>query len=138
MVTRVTTSGNYSAVLANILAAQRRQQEAGDRVATQKNGVNLKDYANSAEILTSMQSLQQRLGVYLDQNSLLSQKLTTQDTAMGRVADAATNVKQIIAEALASDRVDTLVEDLQAQLHDAVDAMNTRFGGKYLFAGGQV
>jgi len=60
MVTRVTTPGNYSAVLANLLAAQKRQQEAGNQVATQKNGVNLKEYAGSAEILTSMQSLSTR------------------------------------------------------------------------------
>ena len=138
MVTRVTTPGNYSAVLTNILAAQHRQQEAGNKVATQKNGVNLKEYAGSAEILTSMQSLNTRLAVYRDQNSLLSQKLTTQDTDLSRVADAAGNVKQIIAEALASDRVDTLVEDIEAQLRDAVDAMNSRWNGKYLFAGGQV
>ena len=138
MVTRVTTSGNYSAVLANILAAQHRQQDAGTKVATQKNGVNLKEYAGSAEILTSMQSLNTRLDVYKDQNDLLAQKLATQDTGLSRVADAAANVKQIIAEALASDRVDTLVEDIEAQLRDAVAALNSRWNGKYLFAGGQV
>jgi flagellar hook-associated protein 3 FlgL len=138
MVTRVTTPGNYSAVLSNLLAAQQRQQDAGNRVATQRNGVNLKDYAGSAEILTSMQSLKTRLDVFQDQNGLLQQKLSTQDTGIRRVADAAANVKQIIAEALASDRVDTLVEDIEAQLHDAVDAMNSRFSGKYLFAGGQI
>ena len=38
MVTRVTTPGNYSAVLANLLAAQNRQMAAGDKVATQRNG----------------------------------------------------------------------------------------------------
>jgi flagellar hook-associated protein 3 FlgL len=138
MVTRVTTPGNYSAVLANLLAAQQRQQDAGNKVATQKNGVNLKEYAGSAEILTSMQSLSTRLGVLREQNDVLSAKLETQDTGIKRVADAAGNVKQIIAEALASDRVDTLFEDIESQLRDAVDAMNGRWNGKYLFAGGQV
>lgn len=138
MVTRVTTPGNYSAVLANLLSAQRRQMEAGDRVSTQKNGVNLKDYAKDAELLTAMQSINNRLGVYQDQNSLTMQKLSTQDTAIKRVADAAQGVHQIIAEALASDRVDTFMEDVEAQLRDAVEGLNARYGGKYLFAGGQV
>jgi flagellar hook-associated protein 3 FlgL len=85
-----------------------------------------------------MQSLSTKLQGYQDQNNLTTQKLATQDTALNKVADAAQNVRQIIAEALASDRVDTLVEDIDAQLRNAVAGMNARFGGKYLFAGGQV
>lgn len=138
MVTRVTTPGNYSAVLANLLQAQKSQMAAGDKVATQKNGKDLKDYAKSSELLTAMRSVQTRLGVYQEQNKLLSDKLTTQNTGLMRVADAATQVRQIMAEALASGRVDTLVEDIQAELSNAVEGMNARYGGKYVFAGGQV
>lgn len=138
MVTRVTTPGNYSAVLANLLSAQRNQMIAGEKVATQKNGSNLKDYAQDAELLTAMRSVQSRLQVFQDQNDLLAEKLATQDTALRRVADAAQSVRQIMAEALASGRVDTLVEDVEAQMRNAVEGMNARWGGKYLFAGGQV
>jgi len=138
MVTRVTTPGNYATVLANLLAAQQRQMKAGDRVATQKNGQNLKDYSGSSELLTAMRSVQTRLGVFQDQNKLLTDKLATQDTGLNRVADAAQSVRQLMAEALASGRVDTLVEDIEAQLRNAVEGMNARYGGKYLFAGGQV
>jgi flagellar hook-associated protein 3 FlgL len=138
MVTRVTTPGNYALVLQNLLAAQQRQLDAGQRVSTQKNGQDLKDYSQDAELLTAMQSLSTKLQGYQDQNNLTTQKLATQDTALNKVADAAQNVRQIIAEALASDRVDTLVEDIDAQLRNAVAGMNARFGGKYLFAGGQV
>jgi flagellar hook-associated protein 3 FlgL len=138
MVTRVTTPGNYSAVLANLLAAQNRQMAAGDKVATQRNGNDLKDYARNSEILTAMRSVQTRLGVYQDQNNLIADKLATQDTGITRVADAAREIRQIMAEALATGRVDTLVEDIQAQMSNAVEGMNARYGGKYLFAGGQV
>jgi flagellar hook-associated protein 3 FlgL len=138
MVSRVTTPGNYSAVLANLLAAQRRQMEAGDKVATQRNGNDLKDYAKNSEILTAMKAVQARLGVYADQSNLIADKLATQDTGILRVADAAQQIRQIMSEALASGRVDTLVEDIQAQMSNAVEGMNGRYGGKYLFAGGQV
>lgn len=138
MVTRVTTTGNYSTVLANLLSAQRSQMEAGDRVATRKNGQNLKDYAKSSELLTAMRSVQTRLGVFEDQNKLLSDKLDTQNTGIVRVADAAQAVRQIFSEALASGRADTLVEDVEGQLRNAVEGMNARYGGKYVFAGGQV
>ncbi|HEX7945569.1 MAG TPA: flagellin [Phenylobacterium sp.] len=138
MVTRVTTPGNYSAVLANLLAAQQRQMEAGDKVATQRNGNDLKDYARNSELLTAMKSVQSRLGVYQDQNQLIADKLATQDTGLTRVADAAQSIRQIMSEAIASGRVDTLVEDIQAQMNNATEGMNARYGGKYLFAGGQV
>jgi flagellar hook-associated protein 3 FlgL len=138
MVSRVTTPGNYSAVLNNLVAAQQRQMEAGNRVATQRNGSNLKDYAKDSELLTAMRTVQSRVEVYKEQNGLLADKLSTQDTALGRIADAATSTRQIISEALASGRVDTLVEDIEAQMRNAVEGMNGRYGGKYLFAGGQV
>jgi len=138
MVTRVTTPGNYSAVLSNLLAAQKRQQEAGDKVATQRNGNDLKDYARQSELLTAMRSVQGRIGVFQEQNKLINDKLATQDIALTRIAEAAQEVRQIITEAIASGRVDTLVEDLDSQLKNAVEAMNTRYGGKYVFAGGQV
>lgn len=138
MVTRVTTPGNYSAILANLTAAQQRQAEAGERVATQRNGKDLKDYARNSEVLTSMQSVQSRLTVYKDQNGLIADKLATQDTGITKVADAAQAIRQIFSEALASGRSDTLIEDVQAQMNNAVEGMNARYGGKYLFAGGQV
>jgi flagellar hook-associated protein 3 FlgL len=85
-----------------------------------------------------MRSVQTRVDVYLSQNKLLADKLSTQDTALTRVADSAQAIRQAMADALASGRVDTLVEDIQAQMRNAVEAMNARYGGKYLFAGGQV
>ncbi|MGA0607599.1 flagellin [Phenylobacterium sp. VNQ135] len=138
MVTRVSTPGNYSAVLANLLAAQQRQMSAGEKVATQKNGSDLKDYARDAEMLTAMRSLKTRIETYQDQNTFISERLATQDTALNQVADAALDARQAIADALASGRVDTLMEDLQAQFRNAVEGMNARYGGKYVFAGGQV
>jgi flagellar hook-associated protein 3 FlgL len=125
-------------VLINLLAAQARQADAGEQVATQKNGKDLKDYAKSAEMLTGMRSLQSRLHVYSEQNQLIADKLETQNMALTQFMDAAAAVKQAIQDALASDRADTLMEDLQAQLRNGVEGMNARYAGKYLFAGGQV
>ena len=51
---RVTTNGNYNLVLSNIMLAQQRQMDAGDKLATQKNGSDLKDYSRNAEMLTAI------------------------------------------------------------------------------------
>ncbi len=138
MVSRVSTSGNYSAVLANLISAQQRQMDAGIKVASQKNGSDLKDYARNAEMLIAMRSIDTRLTAYADQNKLVSDRLTTQDFALSQVADAAQMARQAIAESLASGRVDTLMQDMQAAFRNASEGLNARYGGKHLFAGGQV
>jgi flagellar hook-associated protein 3 FlgL len=135
---RISTSGNYSAVLANLMAAQQRQVEAGGQVASQKLGDDLKGFAKNAEILTAMRSVQTRTEAYLDQNVLVADRLTTQSTALGQVTEAALGVRQAMAEAIATGRVDTLVEDIEAQFRNAAEGLNARYGGKYLFAGGQI
>ncbi|MCX7588218.1 flagellin [Phenylobacterium sp. 58.2.17] len=135
---RVTTGGNYSLVLRNIMLAQQKQMNAGDRVATQENGSNLKDYSRNAEMLTAMRSVETRIGGYLDQNKLIADKLTTQDFAMTQLGDAAAGTKQAIEEAIATGRTDTLMQEIEAQFRNAVSSMNSRYGGKYLFAGGKI
>ena len=135
---RVTTGGNYSLVLRNIMLAQQKQMSAGDRVATQENGSNLKDYSRNAEMLTAMRSVETRIGGYLDQNKLIADKLTTQDFAMTQLGDAAAGTKQAIEEAIATGRTDTLMQEIEAQFRNAVSSMNSRYGGKYLFAGGKI
>jgi flagellar hook-associated protein 3 FlgL len=138
MVTRVSTVGNYASVLANLMAAQQRQLEAGERVSTQKNGHDLKGFAQNDELLTSMRSVQTRLTGYQDQNAILADKLTTQDTALNQVADAAQAARQAIADALASGDASTMMNELQGQLSKTVGALNTRYNGNYLFAGGAI
>uniref|UniRef100_UPI00286B7630 flagellin n=1 Tax=Phenylobacterium sp. TaxID=1871053 RepID=UPI00286B7630 len=47
-------------------------------------------------------------------------------------------VRQAIAESLASGRADTLMQDIQGYFRNSVEGMNSRYGGKYLFAGGKI
>ncbi|WP_421930578.1 flagellin [Phenylobacterium sp.] len=135
---RVSTTGNYSAVLANIQSAQQRQMEAGNRVATQKKGSDLKAFSRSAEMLTAMKSIDARISGYLEQNKLITDKLTTQDFALNQVSNSAAGTRETIAQALASGRADTLIQDVQGFFRNAVDGLNARYGGKYVFAGGQI
>ena len=137
MVTRVSTPGSYSAVLGNLIAAQERQQNAGQRLSTQKNGDDLKAFSRNSEMLTGMRSIHSRVTTYQEQAIIVADRLSNQDTALNRIADAAAAVRQAIADAMASGKADTLMEEVSAQFKIAVDAINTRYNGKYLFAGGQ-
>lgn len=135
---RVSTGGNYSTVLANIMAAQQRQMQAGEMVATQKKGSDLKDFSRSAELLTAMRSVETRLGGYLEQNKMISDKLTTQDFALNQVGESTASTKQAIEEAIATGRTDTLMQEIEAQFRNSVSGMNARYAGKYLYAGGKI
>ena len=138
MVTRVSTAGNYSAIIANLMASEGRQVDAENRVATQKNGNDLKTYASKAETLTAMRSVAKRVDTYRAQNDVVAAKLNIQDSGLNAVADSAIAVRQAIADALASDNAGTLMQELSSQFHNAVDGMNAQYDGKYVFAGGQI
>lgn len=138
MVDRVSTAGTYSAILANLMAAENRQVDAENRVSSTKNGNSLKDYANQAETLTAMKSVDARITNYQAQSSQIAAKLTTQDTALTSIADSATAVRQGIANALASGDANTLMQVVQSEFQTSVSQLNAQFDGKYLFAGGQI
>ena len=46
---RVSTSGNYSVVLANLMAAQQRQLDAGTQVSSEKKAQDLKGYSRPTD-----------------------------------------------------------------------------------------
>ncbi|HEX3365718.1 flagellin [Phenylobacterium sp.] len=138
MVDRVSTFGSYSAILANLMAAENAQTVAENKVSSTKNGSNLKDFASQAETLTAMQAVDARITNYQSQNTIIAAKLTTQDQALTSVAASATAVRQAIADALAAGNADALMQEVQGQFQTAVSGLNTQYDGKYLFAGGQV
>jgi flagellar hook-associated protein 3 FlgL len=138
MVTRVSTTGTYASILSNLMNAQLRQFDANERVSSQKNGNDLKDYAKKAETLAAMRVVDRRTKAYQDQNHLIADKLSTQDQALNQITDSAAQIRQVLADALATDRADTLMTDLNSLFKNAVQGMNTSYDGKYLFAGGQI
>ena len=135
---RVSTSGGYSSVLANLMSAQQRQAEAGDQLSTGKVGTDLKAFSRNAQVLTAMQTLDTRLTGFTEQNAFTANRLEIQDLALNKAADAADRTRLAISNALASDRADALMTELQGHFSNGVSALNTRHAGKYLFAGGQV
>ncbi len=135
---RISTAGNYSAILANLMAAESRQVDAENRVSSMKNGNSLKDYANNAETLTAMKTVDRRITSYQDGNAAIASKLSTQNDALNGAADSATAVRQAITDALANDNADSLMQVVKGQFQTAVSSLNAQYDGKYVFAGGKV
>jgi len=134
---RVATNNSYSTVLNDLMRAQVRQQQANEQVSSQKVASSLKGYAQQAETLLATKSLHTKVEGILDQAEALASRLESQDLALTQVADAAGNAKQSIMDALATGRGDGLMSELSSWFSSAADSLNAKFGGRYLFSGGQ-
>jgi flagellar hook-associated protein 3 FlgL len=89
-------------------------------------------------MLTAMRSIASRVDGYVNQNTLIADKLATQDFALNQYSDSISATREAIASALAAGRADNLISEIEANLRNGVQAMNSRYGGKYLFSGGQI
>ncbi len=133
---RVSTFGNYQSALLDLMGTQVRSQEAQQRVSTQKNATDLSGFGRGSESLTALKSAQSRIAGFIDAGKAAAERLSSQNLALGRVADGAGGAREAIAEALAAGRTDGLMLELQGQFQIALDGLNTKHQGRYLFSGG--
>ncbi len=134
---RISTAAGYQSALLQILSAQNRQSAAQSQVSTGKVAQDLQGFGDQADTLTATRSLKARIDSYLSNATALSSTLDVQNQGLGQLADAAQSARGAVAEALATGSADGLMTSLQGFLSQAVDALNTEYQGRRLFAGGQ-
>ena len=135
---RISTADSYAAVVANLNAAQTQLSNDSNQLSSGSVATDLQGYASHAETLTAMQTVQGQVTSYLGQDTVLADKLTTQNTALNQVASAATGAGLAVRQALAAGVGDQMMAALQSQFQTAVQGLNTTYNGEYVFAGGQV
>jgi flagellar hook-associated protein 3 FlgL len=136
--TRVSTLNTYDSALLDLQRAQARQLKAQTQLSSEKKADDLSGYGRESETLVAFQSMTSRLRGFVQTGESLQARLTTQDLALGRLADSVQRARQSIANAVAAGRSDTLMIELQGQLTDAIEALNAKHQGKQLFAGARV
>ena len=134
---RVATANSYSTVLDNLMRAQVRQQLANEQVSSQKVASSLKGYSRQAETLLATRTIQTRVEGFIAEGETMAARLETQNLALTQVADSADGAHQAIMEALATGRGEALMSELSSWFSSATDSLNAKFGGRYLFSGGQ-
>ena len=97
----ISTAGSYQSALLNIMAAQNRQQDAASSVGTGKIGTDLESYGGASQKIAATQTLQSRINGYLNNMTVLSDKLGVQDQALNQVASASQAARDAIANAIA-------------------------------------
>ena len=133
--TRVSTGSNYSIMTSNLMRAQQRQNVLGEQVASQKVANDLKGYAKNAEVLTAMRSAQAKIDGLIDQTKLVGNRLDMQETGISQLAEGVKSGREAIANAMAAGNAETLMQQLEAAFGDAVQGLNTKSNGRYVFAG---
>ncbi|HEX4182611.1 MAG TPA: flagellin [Caulobacteraceae bacterium] len=133
---RISTSTAYSGVLNNLMAAENQQTTIGNQISSMQMATDLQGYASHAETLTALQTLQAQVTGYLNNATITSNELTTQDTALTQLGNAASSASQAVNTAIASGNGDTLMQQLQAAFQNAVQGLNSTSNGAYVFSGG--
>jgi flagellar hook-associated protein 3 FlgL len=119
----------------NLMRAQVLQNTAGEQVSSQKNATDFKGYAKNAEVLTAMKTAQAKVSGFLDQTTMVSNRLDVQDIGIGQVADATQDARDAVANAIAAGSAETLMQQLSGAFGDIVQGLNSKFNGRYVFAG---
>ncbi|MBU1346311.1 MAG: hypothetical protein KKA16_05095 [Alphaproteobacteria bacterium] len=133
--TRVSTNGNYQSALLNLMSAQQAQQDASNRVSTQKVATDLTGFGRGAETLTALKGAESRVQGFLDTGEVVTARLEAQDLALTQMIDALAAAREAVGSVLASDSSATLMLDLEGQFQSISNGLNARHQGGYLFAG---
>lgn len=135
---RVSTYGNYQSALLDLMAAQSRGADANKRYATQKNATDLAGFGREAETLTALQATATRIQGFVDTGDAVAARLERQDLAMDRMAEGILGARDAIANAVASGRLEGVMQELQTHFQVTLDSLNTRHQNAYVFSGGAV
>lgn len=133
---RVSSSQTWTASLNNLMSAQQRQIEANDQYSTQKVSTDLKGFGSVSGTINAYQATLTTTIAYTDINKLVTNRLDTQNLALTATADAADAAHQAILDTLASDDGTTLMAAMELALDSALNGINMKHNGSYLFSGG--
>ncbi len=133
---RVSTLGNYNSALLNLFAAQTRQFEAQQRLATEKIATDLQGFGRSAESITALKGAQARIQGFIDTGDTALARLDTQDLALGRASSAIDALRAALGNAIANESATTINLELETAFQDIRGGLNVEHHGQFAFAGG--
>src|SRR5665213_2936887 len=137
MVTPISTQTSYATILTDLLGAQNSELTAEQQVSTGKKGSDLVAFGNQTSSLVATNTVKAQVDGMVSQLNSLSVKLNFQQTALGQISDVAANLKQTLTDALASGAGDGVMASVQSYFSEAAQALNSQYGGDYIFSGAQ-
>lgn len=133
---RVSTLGSYNSALLNLFAAQSRQADAQQRLATEKIATDLQGFGRSSESITALRGATSRIQGFVDTGETVLARLDTQDLSLSRISDAIGTLRETIGNAIANEAGSTLLFSTETAFQEVRGGLNAEHQGKYLFSGG--
>jgi flagellar hook-associated protein 3 FlgL len=137
MVTSVSTANSYSSVLSELLSAQNSEITAQQQVSTGKLGNDLQAFGAQTGNLVATNTVKARVDQLVSQLNAQQVQLNFQQTGLTSLSTVAGDVQSTLTNALANGSGDGIMTELQSYFSQAAEALNSQYGGQYLFAGGQ-
>jgi flagellar hook-associated protein 3 FlgL len=137
MVNRITTANYYTSVVNDLMNAQSRENTANQQVSTGKLGNDLQGFGDQTRNIIATNTVKARVDTMVGQLNTLGVKLNFQQAAVEQVSTVATSLKNSLTNALAAGDGSSIMSDAQSFFSQAAQALNTQYGGDYMFSGGQ-
>ncbi len=133
--TRISTLSAQQAVVSQMLRAQARLADDQRQVATGYKSDTFKGIARDASALISAQAIDSRTSQFIELGQQVGAVVSIQDTALSGIYDAAKGLRDSILGSLANNSGRTVSVDLDSAFVSGKAMLNTRYAGKFLFAG---
>ena len=133
--TRISTFSQGQALVTQMLRNQEYLRHEQTRVATGKNGDNLKDIARDANVLLSSRSVSARTESYMSANRELAVRMELQNNALGGIAGIADEFRNDLIKTVNLNSGVGLIDKMTDHMDRLVNLLNTTLNGKYIFSG---
>lgn len=133
--TRISTFSQNQTLLNSLLNGQRRLFESQRQATEFKVASEFRGIADQASTLLGAKSLRSRSDSYVDVGREVERTINTYDVQLTTVVDSARDLRQTIVETLSLNERQDFTQLVEGTFSLVTSALNTNFGGRYLFSG---
>lgn len=137
MVTPISTQNTYAMILNDLNSSQNSELTAMQEVSTGKKGDDLAAFGSQTQNLVATNTVKSQVDTLVSQLNNLNVQLNFQQSALTQVSTVASNLQQTLTNALASGQGDGVMSEVESYFSETAQALNSQYGGSYIFSGGQ-
>lgn len=133
--TRIASFAHNQVLLNHMLENQRRMAGFHAQVATGKVATDFKGYGRDLNALLAARSAGARTESYLMSNTELASLLEMQNNALGEISSVSDELRETLIKAVNLNSPLALVTKVEELLDRTINALNSRYNGRYVFGG---
>ncbi len=133
--TRISTFSQGQSLLTQMLRNQEYMREQQTRVATGKNGDDLKSIARESSILLSSRTVSARTDSFMQANKELENRLELQNSALAGIGEIADELRNDLIKTVNLNSGVGLVANMTNHMEQLIGLLNTTLNGNFLFGG---